>query len=267
MATYAIGDLQGCYSGFIALLEKISFNPAHDNLVLLGDIINRGPDSLRTLKLVYELRNSVSVILGNHDLNTMAVLAGHREIKPKDTIETLIKSTTGIELLHWLRSQPLLHVNEEYVFCHAGIYPYWSLSDAQERAKEVEVVLQGPNYKKLLKRMYGPKPNKWSDDLEGWKRLRFILNTFTRMRYITRKGKLDHEHSGKPGSQTKNLIPWFELPERVKYSKTTIIGHWSTLGLYNNDNVICLDTGCVWGGRLTAIELNTKPYNFHSVQC
>ena len=267
MARYVIGDIQGCCSGFDSLLKRVSFDPEKDRLILLGDVINRGPDSLQTLKKIYELRDSISIVLGNHDLNTMAVLAGYREIKPRDTISALINDTIGIELVHWLRSQPLLLVEDHYVFCHAGIYPLWTLEEAQQRANEVEAVLQGPNYKKLLKNMYGPKPTRWRDELKGWKRYRFILNAFTRMRYISGKGNLDHECSTQLGSQPKNLVPWFLFPNRLSYSQTTVIGHWSTLGLHIDNTIACLDTGCVWGGKLTAAELDTNPLKLYSVNC
>ncbi|MFT5114694.1 MAG: bis(5'-nucleosyl)-tetraphosphatase (symmetrical) [Parasphingorhabdus sp.] len=267
MAVYAVGDIQGCRESLFKLLEKIQFSPEKDQLFLVGDLINRGPDSLGTLRLIMQLGDSVRCVLGNHDLNTLAVSEGFRPIKPKDTIADVLNAPDSNDLLNWLRSQPLM-INDNYaVLVHAGIYPGWSIEKAASLAREVEILLCGDNYRQLLSTMYGMLPNYWRDNLSGWGRTRFIINSFTRMRYIDASGHLDFEQNGSPGSQPVGLIPWFQHHLRQDYQKPIVFGHWSTLGLKKGGAVISLDSGCVWGQSLTAVRLDCLEPEFVSVSC
>ena len=267
MALYAIGDIQGCDDEFARLLDRLKFDPGNDRLFLVGDLVNRGPDSANVIRRVMALGNAVKVVLGNHDLNALAVAAGVRNDRPKDTISGLIEAKDSDKLLDWLKAQPLLIEHGDYVFCHAGIYPGWRLKQARQGAREVEAVLQGKHVKEFLANMYGSEPDIWHDDLNGWQRLRFITNAFTRMRFVSRKGRLDHHHAGPPGSQPESLYPWFSCPSRKVIEQTIVFGHWSALGIYKKHGVIGLDTGCVWGNRLTAVRLDTPSVSFHSTRC
>ncbi len=267
MSLYAIGDIQGCREALERLLEAVRFDPTVDRVVLVGDLVNRGPDSLGTVRLVRSLGASALSILGNHDLNALAVAHGVREPRPRDTLDELLGATDATELLDWLRGLPLLVEQEGIAFAHAGIYPLWTLEQARRNAREVEAVLAGTDYRQFLTRMYGAEPTRWHDGLSGWKRLRFITNSFTRMRFVDSGGALDFSEAGPPGSQRRNLYPWFELPARRPVDATVVFGHWSALGRLHRDDVIGLDTGCVWGRQLTAVKLDGDPFTFHTVAC
>ncbi len=267
MALYAVGDVQGCRTELERLLEKLKFDTANDLVYLVGDLVNRGPDSVGVLRLVRELGNSVRSVLGNHDLNALAVAEGVRPLRSRDTVAKLIDAPDAAELLEYLRTLPLMLEEKNLVFCHAGIYPKWDLSTARACAIEVESVLGSKDYSGLLNNMYGPKPTAWRKNLKKWDRLRFIINAFTRMRYIDKRGKLDFTHAGPPGSQAAGLAPWFLSPLRVPLPPTVIFGHWSALGTYSDNGVIGLDTGCVWGHTLTAVRLDKSNISFHSVPC
>ena len=267
MATYAIGDVQGCDAELRLLLKKIRFRPGRDRLWFVGDVVNRGPASLAALRRVHALDAHSVTVLGNHDLHLMAAAAGYRPLKPgKDTVLDVLSAADRVPLLNWLRRRPLLHYDEGlgYVMTHAGVPPMWDLPQARALAAEVEDLLRGPRYKNLLKNMYGDTPAEWSPGLRGWNRVRFILNAFTRMRYCTPEGHLDFRDNGPPGTQSAGLLPWFELPGRRCRSIPVVFGHWSTLTLRATDysiyGVTPLDEGCVWGGKLTALRLNDGCY-------
>ncbi len=258
MATYAIGDIQGCYYAFQKLLESINFNPKVDALWLVGDVVNRGAHSLAVLRWCYEHQDSIQVVLGNHDLHTIAVAHGIRKPNRSDTIQSIIEAPDADTLLTWLRLQPLIVSNENYVMVHAGLLPQWQISDALSYAKEVEYALQSEQYVDFLSNMYGNTPNSWKDNLVGYERLRVIVNAMTRMRVCTLAGELEFSFKGELKDVPNGYLPWFDLPNRASLQQTIIFGHWSALGLQQRENIVALDTGCLWGGKLTAICLETK---------
>ncbi|MCP3852718.1 MAG: symmetrical bis(5'-nucleosyl)-tetraphosphatase [Gammaproteobacteria bacterium] len=266
MATYAIGDIQGCFDALIMLLEKIHFDPEKDTLWFAGDLINRGDKSLETLRFIKNLGDSAISILGNHDLTLLALSQGNEKVK-HHTLHAILEAPDRDELIDWLRHRPLLHHDKKlgYTMIHAGLPPQWDLSTAQNCAHEVEQVLRGSEYSEFMANMFGNKPKKWKEDLSSWKRLRFITNCFTRMRYCKPSGKLNFKEKGPVGSQKKGLIPWYEVPDRQTNDNKIIFGHWSTLfGKTSHPNVFAIDTGCLWGGSLTAIRLDKqKQHTFH----
>ena len=268
MATYAIGDIQGCFASLEALLFKIEFNKEHDTLWFAGDLVNRGPDSLSTLRFVRSLGDSAITVLGNHDLHLLAIAADHKQTRDK-SLKKILKADDGPELLHWLRKQPLIHHDADlgFTIAHAGIYPKWSLSQAQEYADELHNVLKGDNYLDFIHNMYGNKPTKWKKKLEGWDRLRFICNAFTRMRFCNEDGKLDFKKNGTPKVEASEIIPWFDVPDRKMKSQRILFGHWSTLGILKREDVYALDTGCVWGGQLTALRIDLDIPQYIGVDC
>ncbi|MCF6190394.1 MAG: symmetrical bis(5'-nucleosyl)-tetraphosphatase [Cocleimonas sp.] len=262
MAIYAIGDLQGCYDSLQQLLEKLEFSPEKDQLWFAGDLVNRGKKSLKTLRFVKSLGDSATVVLGNHDITLLAMHYG--VLRPNASLKKLLKAKDADELMDWLRNRPMLHVDESLGFCmvHAGISPEWTLKKAQKYAKEMEVPLRSASIKVWLENVYGNKPRRWSKTLESYARHRYILNSFTRMRYCDKKdGALNFSLKGPPVYQSKmrkrnKKVPWFLWKKRKKIPLRIIFGHWSSLGYYQDENVIALDTGCVWGGQLTAIRLD-----------
>lgn len=259
MARYAIGDIQGCYHSLMHLLEQLDFQPGHDTLWLVGDLINRGTGSLAVLRWVFAHQHCVRVVLGNHDLHTIAV-AHH--IKPPhrfDTLSELLSATDGHDLLHWLRQQPLMVLEADFAMLHAGLYPQWTLAQARVLAAEVEAVLQSPQYLGFLQQMYGNQPAAWQDDLTGIDRLRAITNAFTRMRLLDAEGTMEFAFKGELADVPAGYMPWFLLPERQSRHdpQTILFGHWSALGLYQGNGVMGLDTGCLWGRQLTAYALET----------
>ncbi len=258
MPTYAIGDLQGCYQPFQQLLDQINFDSTNDKLWLVGDIVNRGPDSLAALRFIKQAGDAVTMVLGNHDLHLLMVAAGHAKLHPSDTLKPILDAPDRDSLLHWLRQQKLLHVDGDYVMVHAGLLPDWSVAQAVELAQEVETCLQGKKFLKLLAQLYGNKPNSWQDDLSGYKRLRVIVNAMTRMRVCTLDGKMDFSYKGTMQTIPPDYYPWFDLPQRASKQATIVCGHWSALGLKVSNNLIALDTGCLWGGSLTAIRLEDR---------
>ncbi|MDO8989245.1 MAG: symmetrical bis(5'-nucleosyl)-tetraphosphatase [Sideroxyarcus sp.] len=258
MATYAIGDIQGCYTELLHLLEQIRFDPARDKLWLVGDLVNRGPDSLQVLRYVKSLSDSAVTVLGNHDLHLLAVSEGIAELHRSDTLDEVLAAPDRDELLTWLRQQRLMHAEGEYVLVHAGLLPQWSVKKAGKLANEVEEVLRGDDYATFLSRMYGNAPHGWEDGLEGYKRLRVIVNAFTRLRVCTLQGEMEFRFKGEVEKIPEGYLPWFELPDRKSRKATVIFGHWSALGLKVTPNVIALDTGCLWGGPMTAIRLEDR---------
>jgi bis(5'-nucleosyl)-tetraphosphatase (symmetrical) len=254
MATYAIGDLQGCYEPLQRLLDRIRFDAARDRLWLVGDLVNRGPDSLATLRCVHALGEAALTLLGNHDLHLLAVAEGFAKLKRDDTLEDVLTAPDREVLLEWLRHQPLMHYEAGYAMVHAGLLPSWSVTHALELAAEVEAALRASNYRSFLARMYGNQPARWDDALTGWDRLRVIVNAMTRMRYCDRQGRMDLEAGGTEPPQ--GYLRWYET--RRKESQTLIFGHWSQLGLVFAPGLAGLDSGCIWGGRLSALRLDDR---------
>ncbi|MCC8474989.1 symmetrical bis(5'-nucleosyl)-tetraphosphatase [Xanthomonas arboricola] len=260
MSVWAIGDLQGCYDITQRLLEKINFDPAQDTLWFCGDLVNRGGQSLETLRLVHSLRAHSVVVLGNHDLSLLAIGARSEEEQRKvnpDLLRIVLAEDRDL-LLDWLRMQKLAHVDRElgWMMIHAGLAPKWTTQMAEKHAREVEQQLQGGGYRKLLRNMYGDQPG-WSPGLSGYDRSRAIINLFTRMRYCTPRGRIATDDKGTPGTQAQGLYPWFEVPGRVERDLKIVCGHWSALGLTITQGVHAIDTGAVWGGKLTALQLDT----------
>jgi bis(5'-nucleosyl)-tetraphosphatase (symmetrical) len=258
MATYAIGDIQGCYHTFQALLGRIRFSSTKDKLWLVGDIINRGKGSLEVLRWCYQKQENIRLVLGNHDLHALAVA---HEVKPAhrgDTLQAIIDAPDSDDLLTWLRHQPLMQANDGYVMVHAGLLPQWRINEAFTYAQEVHAVLQGENYKDFLRNMYGNTPDIWHDNLVGMERLRIITNAMTRMRICTGAGELEFKFKGELKDIPDGYMPWFDVPSRKSQDVNIICGHWSALGLQQRENICALDTGCLWGGKLTAMCLETK---------
>ena len=269
MAVYAIGDVQGCFNELQILLKQINFSSDKDILWFAGDIINRGPYSLQTLRFIKSLDANAVTVLGNHDLHTLAVANGRGKQGKKDTIKDILEAPDRDILLDWLMHRPLMHFDQQLNVClvHAGIHPQWNIEQALVHAGEVEAALQGTKSHEFFHHMYGDKPPKWSDKLDGWDRLRFITNVFTRMRYCDEKGRLSLRDKGAPGNQPDGIIPWFLVKKRKTLSNRIIFGHWSTLPNPNIENLYPLDTGCLWGGKLTAIKVDETMNQRIQVEC
>lgn len=258
MATYAVGDLQGCIDPLYELLENINFDLQKDELWFSGDLVNRGPSSLATLRFAYGMGKAAKVVLGNHDLHLLAIAAGQRSPTRKDTLNDVLEAEDAEELLSWLRHQPLMVHDQKLGYCmvHAGIPPDWSLETALGRAKEVETVLQSADYRDFFAHMYGDTPAGWSEGISGWPRLRVITNYLTRMRFIDAQGQL--EFQTKTGTQPapEGFTPWFAYPEHACRHEKILFGHWASInGITNSHYALALDTGCVWGGELTMMRL------------
>jgi bis(5'-nucleosyl)-tetraphosphatase (symmetrical) len=251
---YAVGDVQGCAPSLKALVKKL---PKKSNLIFLGDLVNRGPDSLGALRQLKSLQESgrAECLLGNHDLHLLAIDAGLRNTKGLDTVDAILKAPDRKELINWIRKRPMALSNGTVLTVHAGVLPQWDLQQTIECAQEVEKALRSKSYKDFLANMYGNTPNKWSNSLKGYERLRLITNTLTRMRFCTPSGQMEFESKEGLENGPKGYIPWFNVPKRKTTDTLIYFGHWSTLGLLRRSNVIGLDTGCVWGGKLTALEI------------
>ena len=269
MAIYAIGDLQGCLTPLQKLLDKIRFDPAHDRLWFTGDLVNRGSHSLETLRFVTRLGSRAISVLGNHDLNLLAVSEGRRKTKSRDTLQEILDAPDSAELLQWLRHLPLLHHDAAlgYTLIHAGLPPQWDLETAQALAKKTEMLLRASRYHEMLNIMYGDYPDIWSETFTEHEQFRFVTNCFTRLRFCDIHGKLAITQKGAPGTQTKGLMPWFEHPNRKSAHLKIIFGHWSALGIHITKNIFALDSGCVWGGKLTALRIDTPEPSLVSVDC
>lgn len=262
MATYAIGDIQGCYDSLMALLEKIDYDDNQDTLWFAGDLVNRGPKSLKTLRFIKALGDKAIAVLGNHDLHLLALYFNNKNPRKSDTLEATLNASDSEEVMHWLRHLPLVHHDEQLnaLMVHAGIPPKWSAKKALKRSLEVECFLQSPNFVEFFKAMYGNSPDRWSKSLEGMERLRTIVNYFTRMRFCTQQGQLDLFNKEGLNTQPKGFSPWFEL-ERKAADTRIFFGHWAALeGKVETKNVFALDTGCVWGGKLSAICLEDESW-------
>ncbi len=259
MATYAIGDIQGCLQPLNRLLEIIQFDPSEDYLWIAGDLVNRGPNSLGVLRTLYQLKERCTIVLGNHDLHLLAFLEGKRSPSKSDTLTDIVDAPDKSQLINWLKQQPLFHhdANLGYSLVHAGLHPQWSIQKALRLSQEVQTALQGPDYTTFLETMYGNQPDQWQDDLSGMTRLRVITNYFTRLRFCHADGRMDFDCKSDQAPQ--GLIPWFDLPKRKTQNDTIIFGHWATLqGQTNHPHAIALDTGCVWGYHLTAMRLEDQ---------
>ncbi len=257
---YAIGDIQGCYQELQALLKLIKFDRTRDQLWLVGDLVNRGPQSLDVLRFIKDLGPHAITVLGNHDLHLLAVAYGTQALARSDTLDDILSAPDCVKLIEWLQQQPLLHHDAKlnYTMVHAGIPPQWDLISAQNFAYEVESILKN-NPRDFFKNMYGNEPCEWSDELVGFDRLRYIVNAFTRLRFCTRSGKLELKTKETAVSPTSDLLPWFKIPERKTKHDKIIFGHWAALeGKANTENIFALDTGCVWGGKLTALRLSDE---------
>jgi bis(5'-nucleosyl)-tetraphosphatase (symmetrical) len=258
MPTYAVGDVQGCYKALRCLMKKIKFDPKRDTLWLAGDLVNRGPQSLEVLRLAKSLGKRARIVLGNHDLHLLAIAYGVHEARQKDTLDAILRAPDRKELIDWLRRQPLIHSDKQlgYSMVHAGIAPIWSLKKAHKLAAEVEAKLQSKKIADFLSAMYGNEPQVWRDDLRGSKRLRTITNYLTRMRFCTRDGKLDLDTTDSRESSRPDFAPWFDYGNDQLAGQRIVFGHWAALeGKSNSKRFHALDTGCVWGGQLTAMRL------------
>jgi len=267
MAIYAIGDIQGCFDDLLKLLDKIKFDPSVDQLWFAGDLVNRGPKSLDTLRFVKSLGRSAITVLGNHDLHLLAMGCQQRLPRKKDSLTQVLNANDRDELLYWLRHRPLFHHNRHFCLLHAGLPPQWGFNKTLKMAEQAEKVLQSEHYLNFFRVMYGDKPNIWSPDLTGFAKIRFIVNCFTRIRYCDVNGHLNFKYSCAVGEQPKHLIPWFLVPGRKSKKMTIIFGHWSTLGYYQGHNCYAIDTGCLWGGQLTALKLAHKQPERISILC
>lgn len=265
MSTYVVGDIQGCLQPLKCLLKKVNFKPGKDVLWSVGDVVNRGPKCLKTLRFLYRMRDSLVLVLGNHDLHLLAVAAGARTPNRSDTLDKILAAPDREELLSWLIRQPLIHHQHGHTLVHAGIPPQWSIKKARKLAAEVEDVLRSPDCVAFFKQMYGNQPDVWSDDLSGMPRLRVITNYLTRMRYCTADGVLDLESKGpSPNLGKQKVSAWFSHPHRKTADDKILFGHWASIeGHTDSPNAIGLDTGCVWGGALSLYELETG----RAVQC
>ena len=257
MARYAIGDIQGCFAQFQALLNKVKFDPSRDQLFSVGDIVNRGPDSLAVLRWMYQHRDAVHMVLGNHDLHLLAVSVGCAKKKSRDTIEAILHAKDREVLLKWLRQQPLFSVFEGFCLVHAGIWPGWHLDEVQALANEAETALQAENYRDFFQGLYGDEPKIWSTQLQGIDRLRFIINSMTRMRGLNVDKSLNFHYKGSPEAMPQGVYAWYQFAQQPDIPRI-ICGHWSALSLYLTPQVWALDTGCVWGKQLTMINCDTS---------
>jgi bis(5'-nucleosyl)-tetraphosphatase (symmetrical) len=261
MATYAIGDVQGCFDELERLLKQISFSPA-DKLWFVGDLVNRGPKSLEVLRFVRDLNERAIVVLGNHDLHLVAQHAGCERARKDDTLADVLGAPDCDELVGWLRTRPMMHAEGDYAMVHAGLLPQWSIGKALSLGKEVEAALAGPSYQDFLKHMYGSKPERWDDRLTSWDRLRVIVNAMTRLRFCTRDGEMEFHAKGV--APPPGYFAWFDT-RPADEAQTIVCGHWSQLGLKLAPRLAALDSGYVWGGALTALRLEDR--SLHRLRC
>jgi bis(5'-nucleosyl)-tetraphosphatase (symmetrical) len=276
MATYAIGDVQGCYDELRALLDDLNFDPANDRLWFVGDLVNRGPRSLEVLRFVKHLGDRAVAVLGNHDLHLVVQAEGYGRRNAEDTLDAVLNAPDRDELVAWLRRQPLFHVDGEFAMVHAGLLPQWTIAQAAALSTEVHVALVAENYREFLAHLWGSMPACWRDDLVGWDRLRVVVNAMTRMRFCSPEGVMEFHSKGPPDNAPRGFMPWFDVAQRASARQTIVCGHWSALGLKLETNLLALDTGCLWGGALTAVRLGdrrifqrrglTRPYQLASTK-
>jgi bis(5'-nucleosyl)-tetraphosphatase (symmetrical) len=270
MAIYVIGDVQGCYGNLKKLLKAIDFDKQSDRLWFVGDLVNRGPQSLKTLRFIRSLGESAVSVLGNHDLHLLALYYGQAKVRSSDSLSQVLEADDCKELMEWLRFRPLMHydIGLNFAMVHAGIYPGWSLTESFERAAEVERALRGERIVDFLKGLYGNQPSIWSDQLSDMERLRFITNVFTRMRYLKHDGSLDLETKGAPQRvKASDVNPWFEFSQSAIKHNRLAFGHWSTLPTNQYGSCFAIDSGCLWGGRITALRIDKKTPRWFSLSC
>lgn len=259
MATYAIGDIQGCYDPLCRLLDKINFDESSDRLWFAGDLVNRGPKSLKTLRFVKGLGYKATTVLGNHDIHLLALHYGVRPRKDKDsTLFRTLDSDDANELINWLQSLPLVHIENKYIMVHAGIHPHWSIETLRKLKTELEPAISSIKKKKHLAELYGETTGTWEKAKDSPERLKYALNTLTRMRYCKANATPEYECTEPPGKQPDHLVPWYVLPNQHLQDHTILFGHWAALGYHHHKNVYALDSGCVWGNSLTALRLEDK---------
>jgi bis(5'-nucleosyl)-tetraphosphatase (symmetrical) len=272
MGLYLIGDVQGCDAPLGQLLDSIGFSPSRDRLVLLGDLVNRGPSSLAVLRRLAALGDAAQCLLGNHDLHALAVATGVRRAHRSDTLAKLLAARDAPQLLDWLRHRPmaLLHcepAEPALLMVHAGVLPQWSAAHTMAYAQELQAALRATHYTEFLQSMYGNLPAKWSGALQGVDRLRVIVNALTRLRFCSADGVMEFATKEGAGAAPEGYLPWFEVPGRHTADVTVAFGHWSTLGLINRPDLIALDTGCVWGGCISAMRLDSGRRELLQVPC
>lgn len=268
MAVYLVGDVQGCDEALSRLLEKVGFSASRDTVYLLGDLVNRGPDSVSVLRRLMALDGAAHVVLGNHDLHALAVAAGVRRPGPMDTLQALLTAPDRADLLLWLRQQALALQAHGVLMVHAGVLPQWSAADTLARAAEVEAVLRGPDWLAFLQNMYGNQPTRWDPELQDWPRWRVIVNALTRLRFCSLDGTMEFDTKEGADRAPAGFMPWFDVPGRRTAQDVVAFGHWSTLGWLDRQDVVALDTGCVWGGCLTALQLQPSgPHHRVQVPC
>jgi len=268
MSKYIVGDIQGCFDSLQALLKKVDFDPKNDTLYCVGDLVNRGPKSLKTLRFLKDLGDSCRVVLGNHDLHLISLYYGIRSGSKKDTIEKLLNSSDAKRLIKWLRLQPLMIYDEadRFVISHAGIYPKWDIKTALDHSSDFSAALKGADFKKTLKKMYGNEPSQLTSHSDDLAKLRFTVNSFTRMRFCNNNGDLSFIEKGAPNLRTPlseiehDNLAWFRLPNKRPKEVKFFFGHWSSLGLYQHDNVFSLDSGCVWGNKLSLYDFDNNKF-------
>lgn len=265
MATYAIGDLQGCFASLQTLLSEIGFRESADRLWFVGDLVNRGPQSLEILRYVRSLGSRALCVLGNHDLHLLMVAEGRVRAHRRDSLDEILAAPDRDVLLSWLRALPMMHAEDEYAMVHAGLLPAWSIAQALDLARETEEALRGPDWRGLLAQMYGNEPDHWDDTLSGYARARVIINAMTRLRICTPDGRMEFAHKGGLDDIPPGYLPWFAVPGRKSASTTLVCGHWSAIGMLAQDNLLALDSGCLWGGKLSAVRLEDR--RIYQVPC
>jgi bis(5'-nucleosyl)-tetraphosphatase (symmetrical) len=258
MTTYAIGDVQGCYEPLQRLIKHIHFDPTHDRLWFVGDLVNRGPDSLNVLRYIKNLQDRAIVVLGNHDLFLLAVAEGIAAVRPVDTLHEILSAPDREDLLVWLRHQRLFYHEDAFAMVHAGLLPQWSVDEAEKLARDVETSLQGPAYRDTLRALYPSKHLQWSSSLTGPTRLAAILKVLTRLRACSPDGRMESTYNGHPDKIPSGYFPWFRIKDRKHRDTTIVCGHWAALGLHCEDHLLAIDSGCVWGRQLTAVRLEDK---------
>jgi bis(5'-nucleosyl)-tetraphosphatase (symmetrical) len=261
VATYAVGDLQGCFTELTELLDYLGFSVGRDRLWFVGDLVNRGTQSLEVLRFVKNLGDRATIVLGNHDLHLIMQAEGYGKASKEDTLDAVLAAPDRDDLLAWLRRQPLFHVEGEYAMVHAGLVPQWDVAQAMTLSDEVGEALNAANFRDFLAHMWGSEPNCWQDDLTGWDRLRVVINAMTRMRFVTPAGAMELRAPGSKGPLERGptgCLPWFAAPGRKSADHTVVCGHWSALGFRQEANLLALDSGCLWGGSLTAVRLDDR---------
>ena len=259
MALYLIGDIQGCNDALGRLLDTVAFSPSRDTVVLLGDLVNRGPDNVGVVRRLMALGGSAHSLLGNHDLHLLAIAQGIRIPHRGDTVQDVLNAPDREGLLNWLRHQHLALLRpidgQDLLMVHAGVLPQWTAQQTLALASEVQTVLRGPDYALFLSAMYGNTPDQWNDHLQGYARLRIIVNALTRLRFCSADGTMEFTAKEGADESPPGYMPWFEVPQRRSANTPIAFGHWSSLGFMDQHHVVCLDTGCVWGGCLSALEI------------